>query len=59
VLYFHPSASSEQLAGILDAALKEQPLRAHLARLARARARKFTWDRTAAAIAAVIKELVV
>jgi glycosyltransferase involved in cell wall biosynthesis len=58
VLYFHPSATSEQLAGILDVALKDQPLRTQLARLARARARKFTWDRTAAGIAAVIKALV-
>src|SRR4029077_6405082 len=56
VLYFHPSATSEQLAGILDVALKDQELRAQLARLARARARNFTWDRTAAGVAAVIKE---
>jgi glycosyltransferase involved in cell wall biosynthesis len=59
VLYFHPSATSEQLAGILERALHDQPLRTRLARLARARARNFTWDRTAAGIAAVIKELVV
>lgn len=58
VLYFHPSATSEQLAGILDVALNDQPLRTELARLARARARKFTWDATAAGVAAVIKELV-
>jgi glycosyltransferase involved in cell wall biosynthesis len=58
ILYFHPSASSEQLAGILDVALKDRPLRTQLARLARARARKFTWDGTAAGVAAVIKELV-
>src|SRR5690242_2359475 len=55
VLYFHPSASPEQLAGILDVALKDRPLRTQLARLARARARNFTWDRTAAGVAAVIK----
>jgi glycosyltransferase involved in cell wall biosynthesis len=57
-LYFHRSATSEQLAAILDVALKDQPLRAQLARLARDRARRFTWDRTAAGVAAVIKELV-
>ncbi|HEV2477057.1 MAG TPA: glycosyltransferase family 1 protein, partial [Candidatus Dormibacteraeota bacterium] len=58
VLYFHPSATPEQLAGVLDVALKDQALRAQLGRLARARARKFTWDRTAAGVAAVIRELV-
>ena len=58
VLYFHPSATSEQLAGVLDVALNDQALRAQLARLARERARKFTWDRTAAGVAAVIRELV-
>ncbi len=58
VLYFHPSATSEQLARILGVALNDQPLRTLLARLARARAQKFTWDRTAAGVVAVIKELV-
>jgi glycosyltransferase involved in cell wall biosynthesis len=58
VLYFHPSASADQLAGIIDTAINDQALRAHLARLARARARKFTWDKTAAGVAAVIREIV-
>lgn len=57
-LYFHPSATSEQLAGILDVALRDQSLRTELGRLARARAKEFTWDRTAAGVAAVIRELV-
>lgn len=58
VLYFHPASTPEQLAGILDVALHDQPLRTRLARLARTRAAGFTWDRTAAGVAAVIKELV-
>jgi glycosyltransferase involved in cell wall biosynthesis len=58
VLYFHPSAAPDEVAGILDVALKDQPLRTRLARLARARAARFTWDRTAAGVAAVIRELV-
>ncbi len=57
-LYFHPSADSEQLAGVLDVALNDQALRTRLARVARARAAKFTWDKTAAGVAAVITELV-
>lgn len=58
VLYFHPTATPEQLAGILDVALHDQALRTQLAKLARARAAGFTWDKTAAGVAAVIKELV-
>ncbi len=57
-LYFDKSAAPEELAGVLDVALSDQPLRATLARIGRARAAKFTWDRTAAGVAAVIKELV-
>jgi glycosyltransferase involved in cell wall biosynthesis len=59
VLYFHPGATAEQLAGVIDIALHDQALRTHLARLARARARTFTWDKTATGVAAIIKELVV
>ena len=58
VVYFHPSATPEQLAGILDVALKDNSLRAQLVRLARTRAREFTWDKTAACVASVIRELV-
>jgi glycosyltransferase involved in cell wall biosynthesis len=57
-LYFRPGASADQLAGIIDAALKGEKLRSQLAKLARARARQFTWDKTAAGVAAVIRELV-
>jgi glycosyltransferase involved in cell wall biosynthesis len=57
-LYFHPSAGPEQLAGVLDVAVHDQALRTRLARLAKARAAKFSWDRTAVGIAAVIRELV-
>lgn len=57
-LYFHPSVGPEQLASVLEAALNDQPLRTRLARIARARAARFTWDQTAAGVAAVIKELV-
>ena len=57
-LYFHDAADSEQLAKVLEVALGDTKLRTSLARAARARARKFTWERTAAGVAAVIKELV-
>ena len=57
VLYFDPESSADELAGILRVALEDQTLRKDLARAARARAAKFTWDRTAAGVAAVISEL--
>lgn len=57
-LYFHESASPEELAGVLEVALGDQALRTRLARIARARAAKFSWDKTAAGVAAVIRELV-
>ncbi len=56
VLYFHPSATPDELAGIIRTALEDQPLRTKLGRAARARAAGFTWDRTAAAVAATIRE---
>ena len=56
-LYFHDSADSEHLAHVLEVALGDQALRARMARVARDRAAKFTWDRTAAGVAAVIREL--
>ena len=43
---------------MLGVALNDQTLRTRLARIARARAAKFSWDKTAAGVAAVIKELV-
>jgi len=57
-LYFHDAADSEQLANVLEVALGDEPLRKSLAKAARERARKFTWDRCAAGVAAVIRELV-
>ena len=56
-LYFHNEAGPEQLAGVLETALTDVKLRSSLAKAARARARKFTWERTAAGVAEVIKEV--
>lgn len=56
-LYFHAAADPEQLAQVLEVALDDEPLRTSLAKAARARARTFTWDRCAAGVAAVIREL--
>ncbi|HEY1419572.1 MAG TPA: glycosyltransferase family 1 protein [Candidatus Dormibacteraeota bacterium] len=57
-LYFHEAAEPEQLAGVIEAALHDRSLRTRITRAARARAAKFTWERTAAGVAAVIRELV-
>ena len=48
----------EQVAKVLEVALGDEPLRKSLAKAARERARKFTWDRCAAGVADVIRELV-
>ena len=56
-LYFHDSADSEQLASVLKIALNDETLRTSLAKAARARAKKFTWDRTAAGVVEVVREL--
>ena len=56
-LYFHDSADPAHLAHVLEVALGDQALRTRLARAARARAAKFTWDKTAAGVAAVVREL--
>jgi len=45
-------------ANVLEVALGDEKLRTSLARAARARARKFTWERTAAGVVEVIRELV-
>ena len=37
--------------------LNDETLRTSLAKAARARAKKFTWDRTAAGVAEVVREL--
>src|SRR5207248_10064802 len=57
-LYFHDSAAPDRLAGALKVALGDEALRTKMARAARSRAAKFTWDKTAAGIAEVIRELV-
>jgi glycosyltransferase involved in cell wall biosynthesis len=57
-LYFHDAADSEQLATVLEVALGDEPLRRSLVKAARERARKFTWDRCAAGVAEVIRELI-
>jgi glycosyltransferase involved in cell wall biosynthesis len=58
VLYVDDPTDPEQLAAALTTALSDGKLRARLARLARARAVTYTWDRCAAGVAAVIRELV-
>ena len=57
-LYFHDSADPDRLAGVLKVALGDEALRTKMARAGRSRAAKFTWDKTAAGIAEVIRELV-
>jgi glycosyltransferase involved in cell wall biosynthesis len=57
-LYFHTSATPDQLANVLRVAMSDQALRTRLAKAARARAARFTWDRTAAGVAAVIKQTI-
>ena len=55
-LYFHDSADPAHMARVLEVALGDKLLRTRLARAARARAAKFTWEKTAAGVAAVIRE---
>jgi glycosyltransferase involved in cell wall biosynthesis len=57
-LYFHDASDPQNLAGVLEVALGDQTLRTKLARAARARAAKFTWEKTAAGVAEVIKQAV-
>ena len=57
-LYFHDAADPDRLAAVLKVALGDDALRTKMARAARSRAAKFTWDKTAAGIAEVIRELV-
>jgi glycosyltransferase involved in cell wall biosynthesis len=56
-LYFHEAAEPAQVAKVLEVALDDKGLRTKLARAARARAAEFTWDRTAAGVVEVIREL--
>lgn len=57
-LYFDDAADPEQVAKVLEAALSDEALRKSLAKAARERARKFTWERCAAGVADVVRELV-
>jgi glycosyltransferase involved in cell wall biosynthesis len=57
-LYVDDPNDAEALAAALRRAVDSTELRTELARKARARARTFTWDRCAAGIADVVRELV-
>lgn len=57
VLYFHDGAQADDLAGVIDVALTDRALRTALGRAAKSRAARFSWDRTAAGVAAVIREV--
>src|SRR5487761_794334 len=57
VLYADP-ADPGAIAKALQSALSDKALRSKLARAARARAMQFTWDRCAAGVVAVIRELI-
>jgi glycosyltransferase involved in cell wall biosynthesis len=58
VLYIDRTDDPEALAKVLAKALGDQTLRAKLERAAGERAATFTWDRCAAGVVAVIRELV-
>jgi len=57
-VFFDDPLDAEQLAAALKVALSDQAVRVPLMRAARDRARQFTWEKTAAGVAAVIRELV-
>jgi alpha-1,3-rhamnosyl/mannosyltransferase len=57
-LYYHAAADASQIAKVLEVAISDEGLRTKLARAARVRAARYTWDETAAGVAAVIRELV-
>jgi glycosyltransferase involved in cell wall biosynthesis len=57
-LYYHDAADPDHLAKVLDVALHDEGLRTSLAKAARARAKQFTWERTAAGVVEVIRELI-
>jgi glycosyltransferase involved in cell wall biosynthesis len=57
-LYYHDAADPEQLAKVLEVALGDDRLRTTLALAALARARMYTWERCAAGVADVIRELI-
>ena len=57
ILYADP-ADPEAFAKALQSAISDKAQRSKLARAARARAAQFTWDRCAAGVVAVIRELI-
>ncbi len=58
VLYVDDPGDAEALAKALETALGDKDLRARLGRTGPERAAKFTWERCAAGVAAVIREVV-
>ena len=56
-LYVHDASDPEQLAKVLEVALGDQKLRTRLGRAARERAKRYTWEKTAAGVAEVMREL--
>jgi glycosyltransferase involved in cell wall biosynthesis len=58
VLYVDHPNDPDELASVLRTAIEDRRVRARLVRAARARAAGFTWDRCAAAVAEVVRELV-
>jgi len=57
-IYVDDPNDAPELAAALEKAVADGPERASLARKAKAHARKFAWDRCAAGIVAVIRELI-
>jgi glycosyltransferase involved in cell wall biosynthesis len=57
-LYFNDAADPQEVARVLETALSDKPLRTSLAKAARERAHQFTWDRCAAGVADVIRDVV-
>jgi glycosyltransferase involved in cell wall biosynthesis len=58
VLYVEDPNDPAALGAVLETALGDQKVRARLKRAAPKRAAEFTWDRTAAGVAEVVRELV-
>jgi glycosyltransferase involved in cell wall biosynthesis len=57
-LYFRDSADPEGMAAVLEAALGDKGLRTKMARVAKARAARFTWEKTAQGVVGVIREAI-
>ena len=57
-LYVDDATDADAFAGVLQDAMADTPARAALIRRAKAQARRFTWERCAEGVVAVIRELV-